>query len=252
MKLGILIVIAVSCQIALSQTPTPTPSPIPSDALIKEVTAQNAKAARLNAIITVYNAAVVKKDWPAAAESAKQLIALDPRPAYYLPLGGAQLNSGKYDDAIATYKTFLQLSGYPAAIGAADDKTKASIGLALANTGNAYIKLRNYTEATKNYELAAAIDPNPGLAWFNLCATQYNLGNSDAAIPSCRKAVAADPARADAWFVLGSALYGNGKIDAAGKYVLPAGTIEALKKYLELAPTGPHAADVKAMLDAIP
>jgi hypothetical protein len=31
---------------------------------------------------------------------------------------------------------------------------------------------------------------------------------------------------------------------------LPPGTVEALKKYLELAPDGGHASDVKAMLEA--
>jgi len=31
----------------------------------------------------------------------------------------------------------------------------------------------------------------------------------------------------------------------------PPGTAEALKKYLELAPAGPHAKDVKEMLDMI-
>jgi hypothetical protein len=32
---------------------------------------------------------------------------------------------------------------------------------------------------------------------------------------------------------------------------VPPGTADAYKKYLELAPAGPHAADSKAMLDAL-
>lgn len=251
MKLLILFVIAVNSQIAFSQTPTPTPAPKPDDAMIQAVKAQNAKAVQMNAVISRFNSAASAKDWPAAAEAATELIALEPRTEYYLALGTALFNSGKYDDAISSYKTYLQLAGYPANIKLADAKLKASIGTALANTGNAYLKLKNYPEALKNYELAAEISPEPGIAYFNLCATEYNIGNMDAAIVACERSIAADPSRADAYFIKGSALFGNGKIDANGKYALPAGTVEALKKYLELAPDGSHAGDVRAMLDAV-
>ena len=97
---------------------------------------------------------------------------------------------------------------------------------------------------------AAALDSSPGAAYFKLCATQYNVGNMAAATANCDKAIKADPTLADAYFVKGSALYGNGTLDKNNKYILPPGTIEALKKYLELAPDGMHAADVHAMLDA--
>jgi hypothetical protein len=36
-----------------------------------------------------------------------------------------------------------------------------------------------------------------------------------------------------------------------GKTLAPAGTVEALKKYLQLAPNGGHVADVKQMLDCL-
>ena len=250
MKLVILFLAAVGTQVALSQTPTPTPTPKPDEALIQAVKAQNAKATQINGLITAYYAAVAKKDWTAAADSVKQLIALDPKPNYYLALANSELNSAKNDDAIAAYKTFFGMVGYPADLKIADAATKALIGIALTNTGNAYLKLKNYPEAIKNYESAAEIDPHPATAYFNLCATEYNIGQMDAAILSCDKAIRADPTKADAYFIKGSALYGNGNLDANNKYVLPPGTIEALKKYLELAPTGPHVEDVKAMLDA--
>jgi len=66
----------------------------------------------------------------------------------------------------------------------------------------------------------------------------------------CDKAIAADPKKADAYFIKGSTLFGSGKLDAQGKYIVPPGTLETLKKYLELAPDGAHAGDVKAMLEA--
>jgi len=40
-------------------------------------------------------------------------------------------------------------------------------------------------------------------------------------------------------------------MDKQGKLQAPPGTSEALNKYLEIAPTGPHADDVKQMLAAI-
>src|SRR5258708_25975789 len=114
------------------------------------------------------------------------------------------LNAGKYDDAIEAYKTGLQLGGYPANVKIADARTRAMFGNALTNTGNAYIKLKHYPEAIKNFERAAELDPNPGRAYFNLCATQYNMGTMDAAIEACTKSIAADPTRADAYFIKGS------------------------------------------------
>jgi tetratricopeptide (TPR) repeat protein len=92
------------------------------------------------------------------------------------------------------------------------------------------------------------MDPNPGTAYFNLCATQYNSGNTQGALASCDKAIAADPNRPDSYFIKGSLLMGDSKQGKDGKLEAPAGTAEALNKYLELAPDGPHANDVKQML----
>ena len=46
-------------------------------------------------------------------------------------------------------------------------------------------------------------------------------------------------------------MVGQGTMDKEGKIQVPKGTDEALKKYLALAPDGPHATDVKAMLEYI-
>jgi hypothetical protein len=95
----------------------------------------------------------------------------------------------------------------------------------------------------------ASADPNAATAWFNLCATAYNTADDVAALNACDKAIAADPGKADAWFIKGSVLVGQSKLDKAGREVAPPGTTQALHKYLELAPNGAHAVDVKAMLD---
>jgi tetratricopeptide (TPR) repeat protein len=92
------------------------------------------------------------------------------------------------------------------------------------------------------------VNPNPALAYFNLCATLYNEGDKDGAIPACDKALAADPNRADAYFIKGSVLIASSQTGQNGQVTAPPGTVEALKKYLELAPDGPHVKDVKDML----
>jgi hypothetical protein len=68
--------------------------------------------------------------------------------------------------------------------------------------------------------------------------------------PQCDKAIAADPTKADAYFIKGSALFGDARIEN-GKMVLPDGAMQALQKYLELAPSGSHVTDVKAMLTSV-
>lgn len=70
------------------------------------------------------------------------------------------------------------------------------------------------------------------------------------AAAGCRKSLQADPSKADAWFILGSVLFGDATFDANGKIAISAEARHALDKYLELAPEGPHAPDVKQMLDA--
>jgi len=107
------------------------------------------------------------------------------------------------------------------------------------------------------YILLAASTPavaqadSPARSAFNSCALLYNAGKMDEAIAACDKAIALDPGKADAYFIKGSALYGSGTIGSGGKFVVPPGTVEALNRYLELAPDGGHAADVHAMLDAL-
>jgi hypothetical protein len=110
-------------------------------------------------------------------------------------------------------------------------------------------EFRIRTEWKQRYE-AAALDPKPGVAYFRLCATQYNIGNMTRARIACEKAIAIDPNQADAHFVEGSVLFAQAPISDGHIHFLP-GTAEALRKYLELAPTGAHASDVKEMLDMI-
>jgi tetratricopeptide (TPR) repeat protein len=221
----------------------------------KALKEQNDKALAANALITQYNAAVQNKQWQQAADLSKQLIGIDPgRWGYWQGLGVAQLNLGQFDDAVKSFEAGIKLAQADISTKAPEaeiSKAKAGIGMMLTNEGNCNLKLKKNDLAVAAYSKAAEMDPNPAVAYFNLCATQYNIGAMEGAVAACDKAIAADPKKADAYFIKGSAMFGNGKLDANNKYVVPPGTVEALKKYLELAPNGGHVEDVKAMLDSL-
>ena len=217
----------------------------------------------LNGLIVQTNAATQAKDWPKAKDLAEKLLAANAKlaaaypdgpnfrssePEYYKLLGDAHLNLGEYKDAIAAYERCTGL------IRVCDgDKIppghKKTMALALTSEGNAWLKLKNNKEAIACYERAAQFDPNPATAWFNICATKYNIGDMNGAVVAADKCIALDPTKADAYFIKGSALFGNATVDASGKFVVSAAAIAALKKYLELVPNGAHADDVKQMLD---
>jgi tetratricopeptide (TPR) repeat protein len=216
---------------------------------------QNAKAAALNVLIKQANDAIAVKNWQAAIAPLQQAIAADPGNwQYYSGLGDAYLNLGQYDTAVQTYGKGVELAE-AAIIKLPNDSTiaavKAGEAKMLTGQGNAYLKLKKNPLAIAAYTKAAALDPNPAVAYFNLCATQYNTGNVDGAMDACDKAITADPKKADAYFIKGSLLIAASKTDANNKVVAPPGTAEALHKYLELAPNGPHADDVKQMLEYI-
>jgi len=225
-----------------------------------EIEKQNEKARNMNELINQVNAALNARNWEGAIPLLQQLSTQDPnRWRFTQSLGDAQLNVGQYDQAVATYEKGIQVaqgfaSGYvkdPKNPDADPAKAKAGVAQMLTNEGNAYLKMHKNQEAVAAFTKAASMDPNPATAYFNICATQYNSGNTEGALAACDKAIAADPNRADAYFIKGSLMVAQGKMDKSGKYEAPEGTAEALNKYLELAPTGPHANDVKQMLQFI-
>ena len=184
------------------------------------------------------------KRWADAEAALKQLVVAEPRWEYFDKLGAMQGNQGHYQDSLASYQRALDL-----AQGSAAPAAMAGLYISVGNTN---LKLKKNDAAVAAYGKAATLDPHPAVAYFNLCATMYNLGRTGAeGVAACDKAIAADPKKADAYFVKGSMLFGDSKIDKNNRIVVPAGTVEALKQYLALAPGGQHASDVNQMLDAL-
>src|SRR5947209_516062 len=97
---------------------------------MEKLKAQREKTMSWNALISQYNAAQQSKNWQAAADTLKQMIAAAPNNwEYQQALGDMQLNLGQFDQAAATYEKAL-----PAAENASKDpkadpaKIKAAIG----------------------------------------------------------------------------------------------------------------------------
>jgi tetratricopeptide (TPR) repeat protein len=195
-------------------------------------------------LVAKAQAALDAKQWPEAEAALKQLSSSEPRWEYFEALGAAQFNQGHYADAIESYQHAIGL--------AQNNASPAAVAQIYTTIGNADLKLKKNDAAIAAYTKAATLSPTPAVAYFNLCATLFNMGQPAAkTVAACDKAIAADPKKADAYFVKGSSLYGDGAVDKSNKYVVPPGTVEALKQYLALAPDGPHVQDVKAMLDGL-
>jgi len=233
-----------------------TGQPTVSKEEMEKLKAEREKGLSMNALINQYNTAQQAKNWQLAADTLKQMIAAEPaRWEYQKALGDMQSNLGQYQEAVDTYEKVIPLAQNATKTDPKADPAKAKTAIAqmLGSEGNAYLKLKKNPEAVAAFTKAAEMDPNPATAYWNLCATEYNAGDMKATAAACDKAITADPNRADAYFIKGSALIGmsDGKLDANGHYIALPGTKEALNKYLELAPDGPHASEVKQMMELL-
>jgi tetratricopeptide (TPR) repeat protein len=229
-KLGALIVLAGVAFATMAPAQNRTAAPLPA-----------AQGASEKSLVAKAQAALDARQWPDAEAALKQLVSSEPRWEYFEALGSAQSGQGHYEDSLVSYQRALDLAQNKAA--------PAAMGRIWTMIGNANLKLKKNDAAIAAYNKAAALDPNPAVAYFNLCATLYNVGETVKTLGACDKAIAADPKKADAYFVKGSVLFGQGKAGKDGKMTVPPGTVETLKQYLALAPDGGHVSDVKQMLD---
>jgi tetratricopeptide (TPR) repeat protein len=231
-KLGALLLLASFAVATAASAQTGAAAPLPA-----------AKGPSENAAVAKAQAALDAKRWPEAEAALKPLASSEPRTEYSEALGNAQYNQAHYEDALASYQRALDM--------AQKNAVPAAIGQIYTMIGNANLKLKKNDAAVSAYEKAAALDPNPAVAYFNICATFYNIGETVKTIAACDKAIAADPKKADAYFVKGSVMVGQGVLGKNNKFTVPPGTVEALKQYLVLAPGGGHAKEVKEMLDLL-
>lgn len=158
-------------------------------------------------------------------------------------LGLAYEGAGKYDQAVDAAQQAIAIK--PTA------GTYMQLGTDLAHAGK-------IPDATAACDKAATIDPADkaqGVSCYrNIGIVLTNEGKMNDAVTPLQKATQLDPNDADSWYMLGNALVAGIDTKQEGSkqvYVVPPGTEEAFKKYLELQPNGPHAAEAKESLATV-
>jgi tetratricopeptide (TPR) repeat protein len=236
---------------------------------LKQQQEQNAKAekekstvGKLNDKLNAAKTAADAGDYDTAIAALTEATQLDPsRDLLWFKLGDYYRMSvpkqtdpaekqKRLDSAVEAYKKAVDLKK-----AAPPDKDPAAAAKMLAayynNLADAYSKDKKVDDAVKTYELSAQTDPSSAAqAYFNMGAVLTNAGKVDEAIAAFDKCIAADPNRADAYYQKGVNLLGKATLQ--GDKTVPApGTVEALQKYLEIAPTGPYAQSAKDLLASL-
>ena len=120
------------------------------------------------------------------------------------------------------------------------------------NYGLALVRAKKFKEALDELGKAAQLDPpGAGKYYYNLGAILVNIGQSVPAAEAFKKAIETDPNYADAYYQYGVSLVSKASYGADGKVTPVPGTVEALQKYLALAPTGQFAQPAKDMLTTL-
>ncbi|MGA9672112.1 MAG: hypothetical protein WBQ94_23065 [Terracidiphilus sp.] len=255
---------------------------------LEELKAKNGEALKANAVIKILNADIktAAQDFkdadtaPATAAQALGAAATKPdvdakvaeirtakyteveslmlkdtamRPAesvLWAQLGQAQKGLKKYDEASATFKKVLDLE-------AASKKPNPQVQGA-ANEGLGEIAARQGKVADANAAYDAAVKANPPqgpLYLKNEAVIFFQSNNADAQVAAADEAIKAsanpnDPSLALLYYLKGQGMIQKATFDTKTNHiVLPPGCAEAYQKYLDLAPTGQYAVDVKGILD---
>ena len=214
---------------------------------------ERANIGNMNQLLAQAKAASDAGDFAGAESSIKQAIQIDSTKdllwgrlgqAY---LGAAGKASSGGDRGAATEDYNQAAEAYRKAI-----SLKPSEAGYHNNLGQALAKLGKTDEAVSEYTTAAQLDPtSAGTYYFNLGAVLTNAGKLDEANAAFDKALAADPTRSEAYYWKGVNLLGKATLDKNNKMVAAPGTADALKKYLEMDPSGRYAAAAKEMLTTI-
>ena len=159
-------------------------------------------------------------------------------------LGQSQVGLKKYDDAEASYKKALEADA------AAKKQNPAVEGMSNAGLGEIYARTGKVAEANAAYDAAAKANPPSASMYLrNQAVIFFQSGNADAQVAAADIAIKNDPNDALLYYLKGQGLVGKATIDPkTQRIVLPEDCTAAYQKYLELAPTGPYAAEVQGIL----
>ena len=165
-------------------------------------------------------------------------------PVLWSYLGQAESGLKKYDDAETAYKKALEVDA------TAKKPNPAIEGMANAGLGEIYARSGKVPEANAAYDAAAKANPTAAETYLrNQAVIFFQAGNADAQVAAAEMALKNDPNDALVYYLKGQGLVSKATVDPkTQRIVLPEGCAEAYQKYLDLAPTGPYAAEVQAIL----
>jgi tetratricopeptide (TPR) repeat protein len=232
-----------------------------------EVQAANSKIQNLNASLKSARADTAAGNYDSAIKAMTDATTAKPdEPILWETMGDAQLGlanaaaktarDNKTTDATVADKYTAAASSYQKAIdlNAKSPKPNPEIAAAANNQlGQVLGKTGKTKEAAAAYDEAAKSDPTKaGTYYFNEAATLFNANAMDDAAAAADKAIAADPTKVEAYYIKGQALIQKATVDPkTNKITAPPECVAAYQKYLELAPTGPHAEEIKGILQGI-
>ncbi len=107
-------------------------------------------------------------------------------------------------------------------------------------------------DAMLAYNKAVELNPqSASMVYYNMGAVLTNThAPLDDRIAAFKKATDADPNNANAWYQYGVTLSEKMTVNKDGSVTAPPEMVEALQKYLALAPTGPYAEGAKGLIQA--
>jgi tetratricopeptide (TPR) repeat protein len=171
--------------------------------------------------------------------------AADPtEPVVWIGMGRAESGLRNYLDAESNFKKALDLALK------ADPPRPEVVGAAQAGLGEVYARTLMVDDANAAFDAAAKADPSNTAKYLRSQAIVFfNAKNFDAQVDAADLAIKADPDQAILYYIKADGLAQNARVDPeSNKLVLPPGCADAFRKYLELDPNGPYAANAATAL----
>lgn len=229
-------------------------SPEQQKALAK-VREENAKILKQNSVIKNLNKDLeqarkdnASKNYAAAdALMTKDTAAMPDAYLLWVELGTAQLGEKKFDAAITSVNKAIALDQ------ASKKPNMGVAGIAGNVLGEAYGDAGQFQKADAAYVAAAQADPkNAAMYYKNEAIVMSRNAQTDLTVKAADAAIAANPQDPIPYYLKGQALIQKATVDPKTQKILaPAGCVEAYQKYLQLAPDGPFANDVKGVLQSL-
>ncbi len=172
-------------------------------------------------------------------------VAVNPsEPVLWIHLAQAELGLKNYLDAETNYKKALDLeskTGRP---------QPEIMGAANAGLGEVYARTLMVDEANAAFDAAAKADPASAATYLrNQAIIFFQEKNAPAQVDAADEAIKADPNEAILYYIKAQGLAEKAtSIQTTKKILLPPDCVAAFRKYLELAPNGPFAAEVTRIL----